>query len=43
MEPLLTAECPFANPPEWGRRGALDAQQIKEAIWVKPALHSLSS
>jgi hypothetical protein len=31
---LLTAECPFANLPERGRKGALDAQQMKEAVWV---------
>jgi ATP-dependent DNA ligase len=39
MEPLRIEQCPFANLPERRRRGALDALQMKEAVWVKPVLH----
>ena len=39
MDALRAAECPFDNLPEKPRRGALDAQQMTEAVWIRPKLH----
>jgi bifunctional non-homologous end joining protein LigD len=38
MDALRAANCPFDNLPEKPRRGALDAQQLKEAVWLRPEL-----
>src|SRR3981189_339275 len=38
MEPLRVTVCPFRNLPERRRRGALDDQQMAEAVWVTPHL-----
>jgi bifunctional non-homologous end joining protein LigD len=38
MEPLRVPMCPFRNLPERRRRGALDEQQMAEAVWVIPHL-----
>jgi bifunctional non-homologous end joining protein LigD len=39
MKPLITSHCPFDNLPEAKRRGSLNPQQMREAVWVKPELH----
>lgn len=39
MEALRMPVTPFENLPERRRRGALDAKQMAEAVWVKPQLH----
>lgn len=39
MSHLQIRECPFSNLPEPRRRGALDKQQMREAVWVQPLLH----
>jgi len=38
MERLATSTCPFQNLPEKQRRGSLNAQQMREAVWVRPVL-----
>jgi bifunctional non-homologous end joining protein LigD len=38
MEPIRVTQCLFRNLPEARRRGAIDAQQMQEAAWVKPVL-----
>lgn len=38
MDALRAAECPFDNLPEKPRRGALDAKQMREAVWLRPEL-----
>lgn len=40
MNALRSPVCPFDNLPEPSRRGALDALQMKEAVWVRPELRS---
>ena len=39
MTELVIPQCPFDNLPEAKRRGSLNAQQMREAVWVKPRLH----
>jgi bifunctional non-homologous end joining protein LigD len=39
MEPLRVTQSPFSNLPERQRRGALDHEQMQEAVWVRPVLH----
>ena len=39
MSELETPHCPFDNLPEANRRGSLNPQQMREAVWVKPELH----
>ena len=39
MDALRAAEYPFDNLPENPRRGALDAKQMREAVWLRPELH----
>ena len=37
LQDLVTPECPFANLPERSkRRGAVDAEEMKRCLWVKP-------
>ena len=38
LEPLRIPECPFDNLPQKKRRGALDAAQMKQCIWVRPEI-----
>jgi ATP-dependent DNA ligase len=38
MEALRTTICPFDNLPEPSRRGSLSAEQMNQAVWVKPVL-----
>jgi bifunctional non-homologous end joining protein LigD len=39
MSHLGIRNCPFVNLPELRRRGALDTEQMREAVWVQPVLH----
>lgn len=39
MDALRVSGNPFDNLPEKPRRGALDAQQMADAVWVRPVLH----
>ncbi|HZP17112.1 MAG TPA: non-homologous end-joining DNA ligase [Terriglobales bacterium] len=37
LQDLVIPECPFANLPERSkRRGAVDAEQMKRCVWVRP-------
>jgi hypothetical protein len=36
MDVLRVSQSPFDNLPEKQRSGALDAQQMSEAVWVQP-------
>jgi bifunctional non-homologous end joining protein LigD len=37
LKPLRTRDCPFVNLPEpSSRRGAVDAEQMRECVWVRP-------
>ncbi len=39
LQPLRVAQSPFTNLPEpAGRRGAVDAEQFRKCVWVKPEL-----
>ncbi|HKR26777.1 MAG TPA: hypothetical protein VJS11_04955, partial [Acidobacteriaceae bacterium] len=38
MEKITTKTCPFHNLPEKQRRGSLNDQQMRDAVWVKPLL-----
>lgn len=38
MQKLKTDKPPFDNLPERNRRGSLNAQQMRDAVWVKPIL-----
>jgi bifunctional non-homologous end joining protein LigD len=38
LEPLRIPKCPFANLPQKKRRGALDAAQMRQCVWVKPEI-----
>jgi bifunctional non-homologous end joining protein LigD len=39
MQNMQTEQPPFDNLPERNRRGALGAEQMRDAVWVKPVLH----
>jgi ATP-dependent DNA ligase len=39
MSELEIQRCPFDNLPETKRRGPLNTQQMREAVWVKAELH----
>jgi len=37
VEPLRIPQCPFVNLPEAAdRRGAVDAEEMRDCVWVKP-------
>jgi hypothetical protein len=38
MLPLETNVCPFANLPERRTQWALTREEMKDCIWLKPAL-----
>jgi len=38
MEALRASRTPFDNLPERSRRGSLDAEEMREAIWIRPML-----